>query len=562
MGNTKENTCKDPKQLLDSISNKPLGERIELITRRLMRLPSVTDTKGEREIADFLFEFLKEFPYFKENSDKVWEQPLSNDNLGRKNIFAFVQGSGSSPNTVIFHAHIDTVGIHDFGSLKEYAYDPDRLEEYYSAHYDPEVREAAQSGKWLFGRGSVDMKSGAAIHLVNLLYFTEHLEKLNGNILLLLNPAEENDHAGIIEASKEFSRLKSEGLHFSVAVNNDYTTSLYEGDSHRYIYTGSAGKVLPCFSIHGREAHVGEILRGIDPTFISSEINRRISCNMDLTEQIEGELVLPPTCLYQRDNKDTYNVQTPPSSRMYFNYFMYETTPKDVMKLLIRETREACRVVKKQMEKQHHVFLSTTQMPFSQHLEWKVDVLSFDEYKENLVQKGISVDDIVKKTVDTYSDLDKRELCFKITEMLVEKDPDDRAKVIIFFAPPFLPCNYLQENSGKMIKKQLLEIVSEEENKSGERFLVKKFFPFLSDSSFLSFPGNTEDVNHLRSNFPAMDEIFPLPIDHIRSLNIPAINIGTYGKDAHKRTERVYKPYTFEQLPRIIRDFTIRSLSL
>ncbi|WP_155241950.1 hypothetical protein [Clostridium pasteurianum] len=38
----------------------------------------------------------------------------------------------------------------------------------------------------------------------------------------------------------------------------------------------------------------------------------------------------------------------------------------------------------------------------------------------------------------------------------------------------------------------------------------------------------------------------------IKNLNIPAINYGCYGKDAHKWTERVYKPYSFDILPKLI----------
>ncbi|PEC18900.1 hypothetical protein COM96_28160 [Bacillus cereus] len=36
---------------------------------------------------------------------------------------------------------------------------------------DINVQTDAKSGDWLFGRGSLDMKSGAAIHLANILYF-------------------------------------------------------------------------------------------------------------------------------------------------------------------------------------------------------------------------------------------------------------------------------------------------------------------------------------------------------------------------------------------------------
>ncbi|WP_431190488.1 hypothetical protein, partial [Escherichia coli] len=86
-------------------------------------------------------------------------------------------------------------------------------------------------------------------------------------------------------------------LDYVTAINNDFIAPLYEGDQTRYLYTGTAGKVLPCFYVHGRTVHVGDTLRGIDPNMIASELTRSIHNNMSLAEEIKGEMILPPTCL-------------------------------------------------------------------------------------------------------------------------------------------------------------------------------------------------------------------------------------------------------------------------
>ena len=49
-----------------------------------------------------------------------------------------------------------------------------------------DVQRDAQSGEWMFGRGSVDMQSGIAVHLANVLHFTKHRDQLEGNVLLWL----------------------------------------------------------------------------------------------------------------------------------------------------------------------------------------------------------------------------------------------------------------------------------------------------------------------------------------------------------------------------------------
>ncbi|MEC4630572.1 peptidase M20, partial [Bacillus safensis] len=61
-------------------------------------------------------------------------------------------------------------------------------------------------------------------------------------------------------------------------------------------------------------------------------------------------------------------------------------------------------------------------------------------------------------------------------------------------------------------------------------------------------------------NFPGWGIAGAIPFREIRELNIPSINIGVYGKDGHKWTERVYKPYSFGVLPKLIQETTVQML--
>ncbi|WP_106588422.1 M20/M25/M40 family metallo-hydrolase [Salsuginibacillus halophilus] len=559
-----EKTRLQPNELYHRIKGLDTPEQIEVITSQLVRIESVNSTAGETEIADYIAAFIKEIPYFKKHPGKVWEQALEDDPLKRKNVFAFVEGQGSSTETVVYHAHLDTVGVDDFGALKDVAVHPEALKEHFAHHAeDPEVKAAATSGDWMFGRGSVDMKSGIAVHLTNIIHFSEYVEDVSGNILVMINPVEENEHTGVMASVAELLKLKDElGLSYQAAINNDFVTELYKGDMNRYVYTGAVGKLLPCFYMYGRAAHVGETLTGVDPTLISSEINREMNNNMALAEELEGELVLPPSCLYQRDNKDFYNVQTTVSSRLYFNYFIYERTPKQVMDQLKETAAQACAKVKTHMHAQYEAFRTLTGHPDSR-FEWKVDVYSYEEYIEALVQDGVDVEAVTASVLKKSETTDKRELCFEMLEALQEADPSSQPKVVIFFAPPFCPHNYLRESIGA--EKELIDVLqgvlSDQQEKTGEQFALKKFFPFLSDSSYLSSHDTDEELKALIHNFPEWEQIYPVPMDHIRELNIPSITIGVYGKDAHKHTERVYKPYTFGVLPHVIRDFTKQVLN-
>lgn len=541
------------------IKELPLMEQIETLTDTLVRTLSINGTVGEIDIADQIEAILRSFPYFAARPDLVWTQPLPNDAVGRKNVFAHIRGAGmesGSAKAVLLHCHMDTVGIDDFGELESIAHRPDELLRFFQSwEGDPAIRNQALSGQWMFGRGALDMKSGIAVHLANVLYFSEHAGEWAGDIVLMVNPVEENEHSGVIAAIDELLRLRREaGLDFVAAINNDFITPLYPGDQQKYIYTGAVGKLLPCFYVYGRETHVGQTLQGLDPTLVTSEINRLVSNNMELAERIDGEFVLPPSTLYHRDGKQFYNVQTSVTSRLYFNYMVYERSPKEIMDLLKRIALDASDNIGAYYRRQYEAFTTANSLPDDGHA-WDLDVLTFEELCADLEKQGIDAAGIAKKTAADHRGMEPRELCFLIVDRLRKAGRRLKPCVVLFFAPPYCPHNYLKGASEReqSVLQAIEQVTADWISKSGEVFAVKQFFPFLSDSSYLSLHDTDEEIASLIQNFPEWDTLYPVPIDKIKDLNIPAINVGVYGMDAHRWTERVYKPYSFQTLPLLLR---------
>jgi len=54
-----------------------------------------------------------------------------------------------------------------------------------------------------------------------------------------------------------------------------------------------------------------------------------------------------------------------------------------------------------------------------------------------------------------------------------------------------------------------------------------------------------------RRTRPAWGVKYTHPIEDIAAVNVPVVNIGTFGKDGHKLTERVHMRHTFELIPNI-----------
>ncbi|MCI1882202.1 MAG: M20/M25/M40 family metallo-hydrolase [Sporolactobacillus sp.] len=545
--------------MYDTIKDLPVERQIEQLTRDLIGVKSVNGTIGEVNMANELEAILRSFPYFKQHPQYVWTQALKDDQLGRKNVFAFLESEKKAKRTVVYHGHMDTVGIDDFGSETAHALIPDDLRHFFSTYEDDDdVRQDALSDDWLFGRGALDMKSGDAVHLSNLLFYSQHRERLNGNLLVMFNPVEENDHRGIIDAVPELLRLREEkDLEYVAAINADFNSPLYKGDRQRYIYTGSAGKLLGCFYIRGRETHVGETLAGIDPTLIAGKINEALNDNMAVAEQIPGEVVLPPSCLYMRDRKAFYNVQTAGAAHLYFNYFFYERSPQDVLSQLTHVAQNVCDALARYLEKQYTLFSKNCGL-HGEAPGWNIKVLTYKDYVNELTEKGVIVNRIADRVIRENANEDFRQVAFKLIETLETEAGDRRPKVIVFFAPPYCPHNYLRADvpAEKRCDRILDQVIGKAGRETGVQLAKKRFFPYLADGSYLALNETAEEAAALTANFPGWGKTYGVPLDQIRRLAVPVLDMGVYGKRAHTWMERVYKPYSFGVLPTLIRNMT------
>lgn len=534
------------------------NEALEL-TKKLVSIPSVNTTLGEHDIAVFIEEYLREIPYFKEHPDQVIVQHLKNDDLDRRNVFALIKGEkGESKDTIMLHGHMDTVQVEDFGNLKPFAFSPDDLaNELKKIDLPQEVREDLESGDWMFGRGACDMKSGVAVFMTTIKKLSTMVEKIDGNILLSVNPVEENLHTGIIEGLEVIEELiEKEKLNFVLAINNDYICPLYPGDTTRYVYTGAVGKILPCFYIQGKETHVGQCFEGFDSSMVSAEIIRLINLNTDFSEGYKGEYTLPPSVLKMKDLKTQYNVQTSFESFIYFNYFIHNASIKEIMNKLKKAARIALDNVLQSINHNYKNFCKLSNMEYKE-INYGTQVLEYDElYKE--AKKNFDgdldlyIDEITEKCFK--DNVDKREIPLEIARKLCLIAKINIPTVVIFFAAPYCPHNTLkdEDEKEKLVYEKIYGIIKEFEEESEEKYEIMQFFPSLSDSSYLKIDDDNESLDMLIENFPAYERVYNVPLKKIKNLNMPAINYGCYGKDAHKWTERVYKPYTFEVLPKLI----------
>lgn len=540
---------------------KEFRAEMEQLTKELVEIASVNGSVGERKVAEHLETYFREISYFKEHPKQVMLQELKDDELHRKNVFAYIKGGKSSGKTLIFHGHIDTVGVEDFGALEPCAFSPDELLEQMKKLELPEaVRADLESGDWMVGRGTCDMKSGVAVFAVLMKYFSKHADELQGNLLFSANPVEENLHTGIINGLEVLEELQEkEGFSYELAINNDYICPLYEGDTKRYIYAGAVGKLLPCFYIQGKETHVGQCFEGFDASYLAAELVRNISLNTDFCDCYEGESTLPPSVLKMKDLKTAYNVQTAYDALVYFNLFVHNRSVEQIVEQLKQAAAEAFLNTEQRRKEQNKRYCEISGDTYHD-VDYAPKVMTYEELFALAVEAGnMSLPEIeAEQSRILYTELEKetdqREIGIALIRNLLNKTGFKQPVMVLYFAPPYCPHNTLKkedENEWKL-KERLEKLAKQVGEKTGETYEVKQFFPSLSDSSYLKIDDDEASISCLVKNFPAYDTLYPIPLQKIKRLNIPAVNFGVYGKDAHKWTERLYMPYSFEVLPELI----------
>ena len=542
------------------MQNYPFYGEALALTKKLVSIPSMNNSDGgERAVADYMAAWIRELPYFKAHPDQVITQPLKNDPYDRINVVAIAFGSRSNSNeTIILHGHHDTVGIDDYGSIKEYAFDCDALpEKIKSITSDPEVLADIESGEWMFGRGSSDMKSGDAVNMVLMRYFTEHLDQFDGNLIFMTNPVEENQHTGIIESLNVLEELKAKyGLTYKMAMNTDFISPAFPGDTAHYFHAGAVGKILPCFYIIGKPTHSGQGFEGFSASMVAAEITRNIDMRAEFSDVYNGEFAMPPTVLKMRDLKPSYDVQTAFSAFVYFNYFIHNMEMDEIFARLRKVAEDALNTVDTYTDEQNKVYCKMTGADYYKR-EYQLKVMEYSELYEKAKALKPDVDEdiraITKQSLE--ENLDRRELCLKIVEYLANNILSiNTPTVILFLAPPYCPRNTLKREipeEGALLDS-VVDLLNQLGQEMGEELKMMQFFPVLTDSSYLKLDDTDTSIKTLVDNFPDMKGHYDVPLDQIKRLNIPAFNFGCHGKDAHKWTERVHKEYSFGKLPIIM----------
>ncbi|OIJ12303.1 peptidase M20 [Anaerobacillus arseniciselenatis] len=534
-------------------------EELLFLTKQLVNIESIVNTEGEKEISQAVFTLISQYDYFRENPTQVMKQQTTDDEQERYNVIAYVKGTKSKSNkTIILIGHMDTVGTDDFNHLKDQACDPDELmNSLKQEQLPPLVEEHLNSDDYLFGRGVLDMKSGVASNLFLLKYYSEHPEELDGNLVVVVECDEEDGSRGILSALDELKALKDEhSFEYVGAINSDFVAPRFEGDENRYIYKGTVGKLLPSFFITGSETHVGACFEGIDPNFIAAELTRQINYNPELCNEAFGETTTPPVSLKQMDLKPSYTVQTALSAYVYFNFFIHSWSPKEVLEILKRQAEIAMTNALTTFKQRYEKFSKMSKQPYVE-VPWQTRVMTYEEMEKCIIaehgERFVTHMTDFKETLLLDKQLDTRMFSAKVVEEAWKWMPDRSPAIIVFYSSLYSP--RIEVTGKNALEENLITSLEKAVNKMQPNYAhpieTRNFFPYISDMSFVALSDDVEGINAVSNNTPCWGKKLYVNYEAIRDINVPVINIGPYGFDAHKQFERVELTYSLEIVPNL-----------
>ena len=536
-------------------------QAIKELILKLVSVASVSGTKEELTMADTIVDILRAFPYFQANPGDVQLQPIPHDLLARSFVTALVRGSQPAAKTIVLLSHFDVVGIDDYGQFKQYAFQPEiytkKLVDEMLSELNDEVRTDLTSGDWLFGRGIMDMKAGLGIQLAVLSQLAAD-RRFAGNILLLATPDEERNSVGMLAAVRALNQFKSEpGLEYALCICSESSFTNFPGDNNKYLYTGSVGKLLPLVFCVGRETHVGEPLAGINATWMAAEIVHQMELSDLFVDSYGDEFCPAPTCLKLTDLKQEYNVQTPNLAYVLYNVLTFHQTPADVMTKLEQVAEQAAQVINQTITQKYSTLQLSAETQQSKVAQLTPQVFTYANLLLRGQEKfGESLANSLQNIIATgkANDSDYRELSVALAAELSRFFLDEGPFYLIMFAPPYYPHVYWEKSdpSGQQLQSMVEYLVEHASKLYQEELKVTTFFPGLSDVSYCHLKSPEHVISVMQANMPLLDTVYQLPLNEILSLNIPTINIGPYGKDAHKHTERLELNFSTKVAPDLL----------
>jgi arginine utilization protein RocB len=364
------------------------------------------------------------------------------------------------------------------------------------------------------------------------------------NLILLTVPDEEVNSSGMRAAVLKLNDLRNEhDLTYKLFLNGEPVFSQEPGDPNFYIYSGTIGKIMPSALFYGMQTHVGEPLSGITANYIASYLTQRMEFNSLFQETVLGEKTPLPVSLQQQDLKMEYSAQTPYRAKALYNVFLMKRNAAEIMELFEQVAQEAAAACNKDYQ---HICEREGVEPVGD-----IKVLRYEQLMEHAERKfGMDYINSVKSLVGENTEWDDREKSFRIVDTLMIQCQELAPAMVLMYTPPYYPAvNTSEDELVEACVKYVKEKGDNDFNLPVERM---HYFNGISDLSYVNYEDVTGGWQVFEANTPVWGDSYSIPFDSMSELQAPVLNVGPFGKDAHKRNERLHIQSAFVEVPALV----------
>ena len=496
---------------------------------------------------------LHELDYFKAHSENIFTVPVEGDPLGRYIVAALMCGSAAG-DTIILTGHYDVVDADEYAQLKDIAFDMDSITARIGElPMSEECRQDYESGDWLFGRGSADMKFGHALIIELLRHYGEDISALSGNLLYVAVCGEETNSEGMLTAAPFLNKLAVErNLHYrALLLSECYLNDDMAHDPTRYIHYGATGKVMPLFFCAGKGCHADEPFVGLDANALNAAVYARLAMNADYCEHMRGECTPPAVCLKMKDLKANYSVSIPMYAVSYYSLLTLDLDPEGITERLKALAYDAFTAVLEKRRQDMRRYGQLMPRPIATR-DFEPNVITYAELYAAVKAEQSDIDARLAALARTLTEQksELQDISIELVRCLYEQYSDKRPMIIIAFIPPYYPDVYMDTSDADAHKLLCAaeNIIAYAEKEFGEKLALKDYYMGLSD---MSYTGLSEEANHeaLFNNLAGANITYSFPMQALKALHVPGIVLGGWGKDFHQSTERLNVPYSFGVVP-------------
>ncbi|WP_157237967.1 M20/M25/M40 family metallo-hydrolase [Desulfobacter curvatus] len=488
---------------------------------------------------EFIHRILGELPYFQQYPDHIGAWNIKNDHFKRRVAWAMIRG-GSTKTIVLMH-HFDVVVIDNYGPLKHLALDIERLEAALkedASILTPDAKKDLESGNWIFGRGAADMKGGGAIQLAlfdTYARLSDQERRKLPTLVLLAVPDEENMSAGMRAATGLLCRLREKwNLDYELMINSE--PHQRRNSEKGLISQGSIGKLNVFVYVRGVTAHAGKVLEGLNATGIMAQIVARTDLSEEFVDQVGNQAGIHPTWMRSRDLKKNYDISFPEACYGIFNVLTFNTGPDAVLNKMTTICREILSAYQERVNQKREILSRQTGRnlkPF----DWAPCVMPFGDLKDATPAPD--------KDLEITEELGFRTAAFNLESPMV----------IVGFCPPYYPgvTNPDQATLHNMV-------TGFTQAQFGQEYDNEAYFTGICDLSYAMMADDPKILSAALAHMAGNDG-YHIAFDEIEKISMDCINIGPWGLDYHKPSERVFKEDLLERTPRII-DHVIRTYNI